>query len=124
MFVNALALAVAAATTDTILTINVESAGIMAVEVKNSGAAALDAFEVWGKVTPDGQSFALATLAAHYTGPTYPITRASASPVTLGAGASAWFLMDVSAFSSIELKASGNAAVTAVDIHASVKNVR
>ena len=124
MFVNSLALPVAAATTDTIQTINVESAGIMAVEVKNVGAAALDAFEVWGKVTPDGQSFALATLAAHYTGPTYPIVRASASPVALAAGASVWFLVDVSAFALIDLKASGNAAVTSLDIHASVKNVR
>lgn len=124
MFVNALAVAVAVATIDAVATINVESAGILSVELKNNGANALDAFEVWGKITPGGQSFKLADLAAHYTGPAYPITRASASPVTLAGGTSAWFFMDVSALSEVTLKASSAVGTTTLDVRAAVKNVR
>jgi hypothetical protein len=124
MFVKSTGLAVVAASIAAIQTINVAGVESIAVEVKNSGANPLDAFEVVGKITPHSSEITLASLAANYTGPAYPIVRASASPVTLAAGASMWMVIDVAPFSEVQFKASSSGGDTTLDLHASVKNPR
>lgn len=120
MFVKKVAVPVAAATTDEVASINVEGFSKVGVQLKNVGAAALDALEVWGKIAPEATEVPLLTVGADYTTPSYPCVKASASPITLAAGASAWMALDVSAFASLSIKASG-AGATSLDFFSIAK---
>lgn len=120
MFVKKLA-AVAAGSTDEIAAINVESYSKVGIQLRNVGANPLDALEVWGKVAPEATEVQLLSVAADYTTPVYPCVKASASPITLAAGASAWMALDVSAFASIIVKASSGGGATSLDFFAIAK---
>lgn len=113
--------AVAIATTDEIASINVEAYKSVGIQLRNVGVNPLDALEVWGKVAPEATEVSLLSAAPDYTTPTYPCVKASASPITLAAGASAWMALDVSAFASIIVKASSGGGATSLDFFAIAK---
>lgn len=111
---------VAQATTDTVVDIDVASATTIGMEVKNSGAAALDVFEIWGMFSEAGSEQKLLSLSTDYTTPVYPCLRASASPTVLSAGSSVWVILDVKGLNRMLVKASGVAATT-LEVHGSSK---
>jgi len=119
--INKVDAAVAVATIDEVLRVNVNSAKTLGLEVKNSGLNPLDAFDVYGKMSDSGAEFLLLTSAANFTTPVYPCIRASASPVTLASGATEWLFLDVSALSEIIFKASSSTGSTKLDFHGSNK---
>lgn len=110
-----------AVATDVVAVINVASAKVLGFEVKNTGANALDLFDVYGKFTETGNEVKLSTNAGDYTTPTYPILKASASPVTLAGGATAWFFMDVTGLCEVTLKASSAVGATTLELHGVAK---
>ncbi len=124
MFVTQTAKAVALATIDEVLRVQTSDATTVGIEVKNSGANALDAFEVWGKVSEGSNDQLLLSLAANYTTPVYPCIRASASPVALAAGASVWMCIDATGFDSIGIRASSAVGATTLDLFANAKRAK
>ena len=93
-------------------------AEVVTVWVRNrSAATALDAFEVRRLVDADGEEHVLASVAADYSSPVWPLLAASYDddPVTLDAGSDVWIDIDVRATDVIEIHASGNAAAVPVD---------
>jgi len=123
MFINATTVPVAVATTDIVMVADTTSARALGLSLVNSGANALDAFEVWGRFSPAGPSVKLASVAGDFTTPVFPIVKASGSPLNLAAAATAWMFMDVSALAEVSLKASSAVGVTTLNIHAAVKDV-
>lgn len=121
MFQNVINVAVAVGTTDPIATFDTSTARTLGVEVKNTGANALDALEVWGRFSPQGNYFKLAYQATDFTTPVYPVSKASASPVTLASAASAWLVLDVAGFSDVQIRASAAVDVTTLEFHACKK---
>lgn len=123
MQINLTAVPVVLATTDTVLTALVDDAKTFGLEVKNTGANALDVFEVWGKFSDDGNEVLLLSTGANYTTPNYPCLRASGSPVALAAGATAWFFMDVTGLAQVIVKASSAVGATTLEFHGNAKYV-
>ena len=121
MFINLYAVPVAVATPDRVATFLVNTSRRMGVEVKNTGANALDVFEVWGRFSPDGNLIKLASLASDFTTPVYPIINASGSPVALAAGATAWLVLNVEGLAEVQFKASSSGGVTTLEFHAASK---
>jgi hypothetical protein len=121
MFVKSLAKAVANATTDEVIRVQAPNSNMLGLEIKNTGANALDAFEVWGKVSPDSADRLLLSLAANYTTPIYPLVMASADPTALAAGASVFLSIDISSFDSIGVRLSSSVGPTTVDVYGNAK---
>ncbi len=114
---------ITATATQTVCEINTENAKTVGIEVKNTGATALDLFSLFGKTSPLGNELALSALATDYTNAVYPVIKASASPVTLAAGATAWVFVDVTGLARLILKASANTTATTLSIYAAVKYI-
>lgn len=70
------------------------------------GVHALTAFEVHARTNPAGNYVKVASVAADFTTPKFPILGATASPVTLAVG-EGMFSMNTKGFDSIILKANG-----------------
>lgn len=93
-----------------LLTVPVHGLQDLAVQLSNADQA-LDALIVEGRVHEDAAFFTIASVAGDFTSPTGFMLKASGSPVTLGAGSSAWFLMDVRGLFEVRVSASsGNVA--------------
>lgn len=122
--IKILAAPVAVATTDTVLTVNTKNDKNFGLEVKNVGANALDAFEVWGYMSdePTAGAFLLLNADANFTTPVYPCVKASAGPVALAAGASVYMDLNVQAFTSIVFKASAAVGATTLNFHGNTKS--
>lgn len=118
---NLIGKAVPADSTDTITTLAVGAYMSVGMEIKNSGAAALDAFELWGQFSDTGATLKLAYQATDFTGPVYPVVKASGSPLTLASGATAWVVVNVEGLTTLVVKASATVSPTTLDIHATVK---
>lgn len=99
----------AAGNTD-IIELDTTQVARLALEIKNLGANAFDAFIVQGKANPDGAFMTLLSAAADYTSPAGIVVDASGDLTTLGAGATGWLILDVLAFAKIKLQASANVA--------------
>lgn len=110
-----------ATATDVVATINTESVRTLGLEIKNTGSNPLDVFDVYVKMTPDANLVKVSTVATDYTNAVYPITKASASPVTLASAATVWMFMDVTGVAQVVLKASSGTGATKLDIHAATK---
>lgn len=102
--------AVPAAGNTNILDIEVSQLARVALEIRNTGANALDVFNVQGKVHPDGAYMTILTVAADYTTPAGIVVDASGDLTVLAAGATGWLILDALAFISIRLQASANVA--------------
>ena len=124
MFATQQAKAVAVATTDEVLRISTSDATHVSFEIKNTGANALDALEVWGKVNNVSNDQKLLFNGTDFTTPVYPCIRASASPVALAAGTSVWMVIDATAFDSIGIRASSAVGTTTLDLFANAKRVK
>lgn len=122
MQLNALAVPVLLATTEEVLRVNVSAVSVFGLEVKNSGANPLDVFQVKGKFSDLGSEITILSAAGDYTTPAYPCVRASGSPVTLAAGATAWMFIDVRGVSELVIYASSSAGATTLDFHGSKKS--
>lgn len=112
---------ITATCTDVVLTANVQDARVLGCEIKNIGANALDLFSVFGRFSGSGNLVQLAALATDYSNAVYPITKAGGAPVTLAAGATAWFFMDVTGLAEVVLKASSAIGATSLELHATAK---
>lgn len=106
----------AVASNTTILEIDVSQIARLAVEIRNTGGFALDAFRVDGKVSSDGAYVNLASLAAAYTSPSGLIVAASGDLTVLASGATGWLVIDVLGFNKIRFQASSNGTITTVGI--------
>jgi hypothetical protein len=120
MFSNLLAAPVTTAL-NTVASFNCNQARTLGIEVKNTGANALNAFEVWGRISPTGNPIKLSSAAADFTGPAYPVLKASGSPLALANGATAWVFFDVSGLAEVQVKASVGAATTTLELHSCAK---
>lgn len=121
MFTNVNAAAVAVASTDAVAVFNVENTKTLGIQVKNTGAAALDAFELWGKVSPSADAVKFSGVATDYTSPVYPVLKASASPVALAAGGNVWLFVNTEGLSEVQIRASSAVAATTLKINAAQK---
>lgn len=93
-----------------LLTIPVAGLMDLAVQLACVGQD-LDALLVEGRVHQDAAFFTIASAAGDFTSPVGFMLKASGSPVTLAAAASAWFLMDVRGLFEVRVSASsGNVA--------------
>lgn len=103
----------------TLLDMVVEDSEKLSVQVDNT-IQALDAFIIQGRVHRDATDEIIASVAGDFSAPTGRMLRATGAPVTLAAGASASFDVDVSRLYSVKILASGsNAAASVVSIYAS-----
>jgi len=94
----------------------------MGVQIKNShGATAFDAFNILRQMHPDGAWETIADAAGDYTTPQSPIIEASASPVTLAAGASVYLRIEVKGMWAIKFQASGNGGVSEAEVYATIR---
>ena len=93
-----------------IFDLDVSQIARLALEIRNAGAQAFDAFAVLGKVSPDGAFVTLLSVAADYTSPAGIVVDASGDLTILGAGATGWLILDVLGFNKIKLQASANVA--------------
>lgn len=118
MNIKKLAIAVALATTDEILRVDVSSFTELGLQVKNTGANPLDAFEVWGKTHLDAPEELLASVAGDFSAPVYPMRNASAM-VTLAAAATGHLFMSVSGLAVVILKASSSTGATTAEVYGS-----
>jgi len=112
---------VALATTNEIIRINTESAVTAGLQIKNSGANPFDVFDIVGRVHEDATDVTLLTLAADYSGPLFPCIRAVGAPVTLASNLTAWMVIDVSAFTSIAIRASSGVGASKMDVYGTIK---
>lgn len=115
MNITKTAIAVAVATTDEIASIEVADFTSLSLQVTNTGAGALDAFEVWAKFASGGLPVKVLGLSTDYTTPVFPAKSGSQDLTTVPAttGARHAFL-DVSGFHTIILKASAATNPTTV----------
>ena len=75
------------------------------IQVSNTGATALNAFQMHGSI--DGTTWvALATDAGGYSTPLLPLRRTIGAPVTLAGGATAQLLIDGGYYQRLRLRAS------------------
>ena len=115
-----LAVSVPLASNTTLLDMVVEGAEKLSVQVDNT-IQALDAFVIQGRVHRNAAYITFASAASDFTTPTATnrLLTATGAPVTLAAGASAYFGMDVSGLYSVKILASGgNATDSVVSIYA------
>lgn len=115
---NLVAAAVASATTDVIFTLSVREAVDVAIEVKNAGANALDAFVVQGRASDTGAWFTLLTASGDYTTPKYPLQRVTTDPTSLAGGSSTLLLLKAAGLTDIRVQMSSAVGATTVDVHA------
>lgn len=111
------AVAVAEVGTAEIARWQVEGFEEIGIAIKNNTAVALDAFEVHAKFHPGGAEVPLATLAADYSAPLWPLRRADAV-VTLAGNTTGRLFMNVQGIHTLILKASAGAGGTTVDVEA------
>lgn len=97
--------------------------GVVTFTVKNTHATvAFDAFQLQTRTHPGADWETLASSAAQFTTALVaPLRHCSASPVTLAAAAKVTFSMDVDAFHSVRLMASGNAAASTAEVAVGVR---
>jgi hypothetical protein len=89
----------------TIDTIGVGRSDRVGIQVTNSGATALNAFQIQGTI--DGTTWvALASDAGGFSTPVMPLRRTIGAPVTLAAGAIAIITLDGGYYRQIRLQAS------------------
>ena len=110
--------AVSLGSNDSILELIVSEAARLAVEIKNEGANALDAFRVLGKVHKDGAFILMFSAAGDFTSPAGLVVDASGDLTTLAAGATGFLVLDVLALYAIKLEASAAVGATQVDVFA------
>lgn len=81
----------------------------LGVHVSNAaGGGALDVFDVQFKYHPSAEYVTVATLATDYTNAVHPVTRASASPIALAAGASVFLVLDCRGVYAVKFLASAD----------------
>jgi len=102
--------AVPAAGNTNLLDMDVSQLARIALEIKNTGANAFDAFIVQGKVHVDGAFVTILSVAADYTTPAGIVVDASGDLTILAAGTTGWLILDALSFIAIRLQASANVA--------------
>lgn len=122
---NKTAIAVAVATTDAVADINVRDNQDLCIEIKNTGANALDAFVVQGIASDStgggaagGNAVPLLSATGDYTTPKYPLQRATVDPTSLGAGSSTMLFLKCAGLTTVRLLASSAVGTTTLEIHA------
>jgi len=92
-----------------VVVINLRDCSQAVVEITPTGQA-FNACQIQGKVGMGSEFWVpLASVAGDYTTPNYPVRKASASLVTLGAGTTGWAIVDVGGFSALRIVASSAA---------------
>ena len=115
---NNLSVAVAQAGNTTIFERDVRGVDRLFLEAAVTGQA-LDAFIIQAKSHPDGSYQTLYSTAGDYTGPTGILVGTSGDLTIIAAGASGWFIMDVSSLAFVRVQASsGNVAGSTVSVYA------
>lgn len=102
--------AVPAAGNTDLLDMDVSQVARLALEIRNTGANAFDAFIVQGKFHPDGAYVTILSAAADYTAPAGIVVDASGDLTVLAAGATGWLILDALAFIKLKVQASANVA--------------
>ena len=120
MFINILAAAVTTAV-NPVATVSTNASRVLGLEIKNTGANALNAFEVWGRCSPTGNWVRVSQIGTDYSTPVYPVNRAIGAPVTLAPGATVLLVLDVLGFAEVQLRASTGASTTTLEIHGACK---
>lgn len=110
VFADNVAMAVPAAGNTQLLEMAVDQAAFAGISISNTGANALDAFIVQGKMTPDDTYQTILAAAADYTAPAGIVIDASGDLTVLASGASGWLLLNVLSFYSIRILTSANVA--------------
>lgn len=104
--------------------IDVRDGQDVAIEVKNAGATAFNAFAVQGMAADSpnpanaGNFVTLLSASGDYTTPKYPLLRATTDPTALVGGASTLLFLKAAGLSKIRLQASVTAGSTTADVHA------
>ena len=89
----------------------------LGVHVANAtGGGALDAFLVQFKYHKDGDYVTVASAAADFTTPNWPVLNVAVDVVTLAAAANGLFVLDVRGVYSVKFLASANTSVSVVTI--------
>lgn len=101
-----------------LLEMDVSQVARLALEIRNAGANAFDAFLVQGKVHPDGAYVTLLSAAADYTSPAGIVVDASGDLTVLASGATGWLILDVLGFNKIKLQASAAIGASSANIFA------
>lgn len=110
------AVTVPLATNGDLIELDVSQVARLAIEIKNEGANAFDAFLVQGKVHPDGNYVPLLSVASDYTTPAGIVVDASGDLTALGAGVTGWLILDVLGFNKIKLQASAAVGASSANI--------
>lgn len=112
------AVSVAATGNTTLLELSVINTSRLMLQVTPT-TNALDAFIIQGRAHPDAVYSTLASAAADYTTPNYPVLKASGDLASLAADAVGWAIINTEGLESIKVLASAAAAGTAsVSIYA------
>lgn len=112
--------AVAVATTDVQLDLDVEHYEEGGFTVKNNGANALDAFEIRALMHQTGTEVPLATVAGDFSAPVFPLRSTRGAPVTLAAGATAVLFISLAGVKRLRFYASSAVGTTTLDIHGQI----
>ena len=120
MNINAVGVVVPLAADGELLRVVVESFEEAGLSIKNNGPNAFDQFEVWVKHHKDGPEVRLATLAADYSTPLWPLRRTVGTPVTLANGVSASLFLNVAGIHTLILKGSAATGAGTCDIQGQV----
>jgi hypothetical protein len=88
----------------------------LALEIKNTGGAAFDAFLVQGKAHPDGDYVTLLSAGADFTSPAGIVVDASGDLTVLASAGTGWLILDCLAFSKIKLVASSAVGGTTAQV--------
>lgn len=117
MNIKKLAVVVPLATTDSILDVDVEHYEELGLTITNNGPNAFDAFQIRAVMHASGEEVTLATLAADFATPLFPLRRAVGTPVTLANAATAALFLSVAGIKRIRLYASAATGAGTADIY-------
>lgn len=106
------------ATTDRVCVIPTGSDPVqrMGIQVTNSGANALDAFQVNVRCGSSTAWTTIASIAGDFSSPVAPLIRTQGAPVSLAAAATCFILLDCFGIHEVELKASAAVGATTLRI--------
>lgn len=100
-------------TLTTVFTVDVRGRNKLFVQIDNT-VTVLDQFVIKGRIHPDAAFQTLFSTSADYTAPTGILVGTSGDLTVIAAGATGWFLIDVSSFELIQIQAARAAGSNAV----------
>lgn len=117
------AVAVPATGNTEILNVPVAGRASLGICIKNVHATvAFDAFLIQYQYHPAGDFVTVASAAADWTTPNWPVLGKTATPVTLAAAGEVGMVLDVRGVYAVKVLASGNAAESTATIDATASN--